>query len=150
MKTLPLLLALAIACAHADALFTDPVASKNGLAWLNTETRAATTLTLTRNPDGGETIAVIPSGGTVGVLFVDDGGHFLVKTPFGITGWAQARAGEDSGETFPALKHRHDERLGLDRPPVYEIYDRLLDTAFVRGGARYHMDCTVSLSGQHY
>lgn len=114
MKTLPLILALAAISAHAEALFTDPVANKSGFAWLNTETRAATTLTLTRNPDGGDTIAVIPAGGTVGVLFVDDGGHFLVKTPFGITGWAQARAGEDSGETFPALKHRHDERLGLD------------------------------------
>lgn len=187
MKTLPLLLALAAASAHAEALFTDPVANKNGFAWLNSETRAATTLTLTRNPDGGDTIAVIPAGDSITALLRNADGHILAKTPFGITGWAQAQAGEDSGETFPALALRHDDALNLDlyyhpelgkpqnnhyyysdaepdtpapglpqesalddRPPAYEIYDRLLDTAFVRGGARYHMDCTVSLSGQHY
>ena len=187
MKTLPLLLALAAASAHAEALFTDPIASKNSFAWLNSETRAATTLTLTRNPDGGDTIAVIPAGDSITALLRNADGHILAKTPFGITGWAQAQAGEDSGETFPALALRHDDALNLDlyyhpelgkpqnnhyyysdaepdtpapglpqesalddRPPAYEIYDRLLDTAFVRGGARYHMDCTVSLSGQHY
>ena len=92
MKTLPLLLALAAACAHADALFTDPVANKNGFAWLNTETRAATTLTLTRNPDGGDTIAVIPAGGSITALLRDADGHVLGKTPFGITGWAKTAA----------------------------------------------------------
>ena len=32
----------------------------------------------------------------------------------GITGWAQAQAGEDSGETFPALALRHDDTLNID------------------------------------
>lgn len=181
-----LILSFIISSAHASALFTDTIPKKNG-SWINHETHAATTLTLTRHPDGGDTIAVIPPGGTVGVLFVDDGGHYLVKTPFGITGWAQARAGEDSGETFPALERRHDERLGLDlhyhpelgspldkhyyyddiepdipapglppesapdeRAPAYEIYDRLLKAAFAPGGVRYHIDCAVSLRGEHY
>ena len=91
-SALPFLLALAIACAHGEALFTDPVATNSAnapLIWLNRETTAATTLTLTREPDGGDTIAVIPRGGSITVLMRDADGHTLAKTPFGITGWAQ-------------------------------------------------------------
>ena len=116
-SALPFLLALAITRAHGEALFTDPIATNSAnapLIWLNRETTAATTLTLTREPDGGDTIAVIPRGGSITVLMRDADGHTLAKTPFGITGWAQAQAGEDSGETFPALALRHDDTLNID------------------------------------
>lgn len=190
-RQIPILMAvLTLATARATSLFTDAIpANSNGapLAWLDRETTAATTLTLSRTPDGDDTIAVIPPGGRVDVLFVDEAGNCLVKTPFGITGWAQARAGADSGETFPALALRHDDRLATDlyylpelgKPldnhyyyteaepdtpapglppentadetgPVSEIFDRLLETALAPGGTRYNIDCTVSLSGQHY
>lgn len=116
-SALPFLLALAITRAHGEALFTDPVATNSAnapLIWLNRETTGATTLTLTREPDGGDTIAVIPRGGSITALMRDADGHTLAKTPFGITGWAQAQAGEDSGETFPALALRHDDTLNID------------------------------------
>ena len=116
-SALPFLLALAITRAHGEALFTDPIATNSAnapLIWLNRETTAATTLTLTREPDGGDTIAVIPRGGSITALMRDADGHTLAKTPFGITGWAQAQAGEDSGETFPALALRHDDTLNID------------------------------------
>ena len=91
-SALPFLLALAITRAHGEALFTDPIATNSAnapLIWLNRETTAATTLTLTREPDGGDTIAVIPRGGSITALMRDADGHTLAKTPFGITGWAQ-------------------------------------------------------------
>ena len=94
-SALPFLLALAITRAHGEALFTDPIATNSAnapLIWLNRETTAATTLTLTREPDGGDTIAVIPRGGSITALMRDADGHTLAKTPFGITGWAQAQA----------------------------------------------------------
>jgi len=99
-SALPFLLALAIACAHGEALFTDPIATNSAnapLIWLNRETTAATTLTLTREPDGGDTIAVIPRGGSITVLMRDADGHTLAKTPFGITGWGGGGGGGGRG-----------------------------------------------------
>ena len=180
-----ILLALATV-ARAAPLFTDDISDQND-GWINRETRAATALTLTREPEGGDTIATIAAGEALGILLADKNGHFLGKTPFGITGWVQARAGEGRSETFPALEQLHDNRLNLDiyyhpergkalnnhyyydeaepdtpspglppeprkddPAPVYEIFDRLLETAFTPGGTRYFIDCTVSLNDQHY
>ena len=180
-----ILLALATV-ARAAPLFTDDISDQND-GWINRETRAATALTLTREPDGGDTIATIAAGEALGILLADKNGHLLGKTPFGITGWVQARAGEGRSETFPALEQLHDDRLNLDiyyhpelgkalnnhyyydeaepdtpspglppdprkddPAPVYEIFDRLLETAFTPGGTRYFIDCTVSLNDQHY
>lgn len=108
-NTLALLLAVATGSAHAAAdAFTDSIPAKAEgipLAYIGKDTRAATALTLTAKPDGGDAIGYLPQDSSVHVLLADDHGNHLVRTDYGITGWAQKGEKPEAGsEAFPALE----------------------------------------------
>ena len=108
-NTLALLLAVATGSAHAAAdAFTDSIPAKAEgipLAYIGKDTRAATALTLTAKPDGGDAIGYLPQDSSVHVLLADDHGNHLVRTDYGITGWAQKGEKLEAGsEAFPALE----------------------------------------------
>ena len=108
-KSLTLLLALAVGSAHAAAdSFADSIpAQADGvpLAYVGKDPTAATALTLTAKPDGGDAIGYLPAGSKVHVLLADDHGNHLVRTDYGITGWAQKGENLAAGnEVFPPLE----------------------------------------------
>ena len=109
-NTFALLLAILAASqaqAAADA-FSDSIPAKADgvpLAYIGKDTRAATALTLTAKPDGGDAIGYLPQDSSVHVLLADDHGNHLVRTDYGITGWAQKGEKPEAGsEAFPALE----------------------------------------------
>ena len=106
---LALLLALAMGSAYAAAdHFTDSVPAKADgvpLSYVGKDSTAATALTLTAKPDGGDAIGYLPKDSRVHVLLADDHGNHLVRTDYGITGWAQKGEKLEAGsEAFPALE----------------------------------------------
>lgn len=118
MKYQPLILlaALTAGSVHAAAdSFADSVPAKAEglpLVYVGKDTTAATALTLTFKTDGGHDIGSIGKGGKVHVLLVDDKGNHLVRSNYGIVGWAQARESKDAGdETFPALDTVEDKEI---------------------------------------
>ena len=98
-------LALLAAQAGAAALFADAIATPpqgQSLALVEKASRAAQALALTRHADGsGPVVAHLPAGSPLVVLLADAQGRHLVKTPFGLTGWAQIDEGKDGNA--PAL-----------------------------------------------
>ena len=108
-NSLALLLALAMGSAYAAAdYFTDSVPAKADgvpLSYVGKDSTAATALTLTTKPDGGDAIGYLPKDSRVHVLLADDHGNHLVRTDYGITGWAQKGENLAAGnEVFPALE----------------------------------------------
>ena len=108
-NSLALLLALAMGSAYAAAdYFTDSVPAKADgvpLAYVGKDSTAATALTLTAKPDGGDAIGYLPKDSRVHVLLADDHGNYLVRTDYGITGWAQKGENLAAGnEVFPPLE----------------------------------------------
>lgn len=108
-NSLALLLALAMGSAYAAAdYFTDSVPAKADgvpLAYVGKDSTAATALTLTAKPDGGDAIGYLPKNSRVHVLLADDHGNHLVRTDYGITGWAQKGENLEAGnEVFPPLE----------------------------------------------
>ena len=108
-NSLALLLALAMGSAYAAAdYFTDSVPAKADgvpLSYVGKDSTAATALTLTAKPDGGDAIGYLPKDSRVHVLLADDHGNHLVRTDYGITGWAQKGENLEAGnEVFPPLE----------------------------------------------
>ena len=106
---LALLLTAIAGSAHAAAdAFSDSIPAKAEgvpLAYIGKDTRAATALTLTAKPDGGDAIGYLPQDSSVHVLLADDHGNHLVRTGYGITGWAQKGENLEAGsEVFSALE----------------------------------------------
>ena len=82
------------------------------LAYVGKDTRSATPLILTLGASGGDIIGSLAKDRPLQVLLVDSDGNHLIKTAFGITGWAQQGEDGDS-ETFPALKTVQDVHYNL-------------------------------------
>ena len=120
MKTSLLCLTLLAAHASAENLFQDKVPGKSegAYAYIGQESTAALPLKLTFAPDGGHTVANLSQGSALTVLLVDKQGHYLLKTPFGLTGWAQAhpegsRTPVDPFANLVSLKNTSPRDAGL-------------------------------------
>ena len=135
------------------------------LAYVGKDTRSATPLILTLGASGGDIIGSLAKDRPLQVLLVDSDGNHLIKTAFGITGWAQQGEDGDS-ETFPALKTVQDvhynpelgtpldeyyHRLEAGEPlrpgkidgdeyPDSTHYHRLLQTALTPGGSSWYIE----------
>lgn len=135
------------------------------LAYVGKDTRSATPLILTLGASGGDIIGSLAKDRPLQVLLVDSDGNHLIKTAFGITGWAQQGEDGDS-ETFPALKtvqdvhynpelgtplDEHYHRLEAGEPlrpgkidgdeyPDSTHYHRLLQTALTPGGSSWYIE----------
>ena len=154
-KTLALLLALAAGSAYAAAdSFADSIpAQADGvpLAYVGKDTTATTALTLTAKPSGGDAIGYLPKDSRVHVLLADDHGNHLVRTDYGLTGWAQKGENPDAGsEAFPPLETAKDEYAATlhynpqlaGKPHNNPSEETLtLETALQPGGVRYQIYC---------
>ena len=170
-NSLALLLALAMGSAYAAAdYFTDSVPAKADgvpLAYVGKDSTAATALTLTAKPDGGDAIGYLPKDSRVHVLLADDHGNYLVRTDYGITGWAQKGENLAPLETvkerfndFDLATIHYNPQLGKKQDSDYyydanykpvsgkapadagdDVFDRhlLLETALKPGGAPYNL-----------
>ena len=74
--------------------------------------------TLSFKPDGGEVVAVLPRGAKTEVLLSDDAGHYLLRSDFGLVGWA--RAGGAGNDDFSPEQL---EQRGLD--PATDVSRRV-------------------------
>ena len=86
-------------------LADDIPAGKDGvMTYIGKESKTTAPLALTLDPEGGETVAIIPQGGEVTVLLHDGKGHTLVANHFHLTGWAQPASSAENNDDFPALE----------------------------------------------
>jgi len=59
---------------------------KQPFYYVGLQSRALRDVTITSDKSGRDPVAHIPKGGRMTVL-IDDDGHYLLKTPFGLLGW---------------------------------------------------------------
>ena len=78
-------------------------------------------MTLSFKPDGGEVVAVLPRGAKTEVLLSDDAGHYLLRSDFGLVGWA--RAGGAGKDDFSPEQLEQLEQRGLD--PATDVSRRV-------------------------
>lgn len=157
--TLGLLLLAPLAQAD-EALFADPPeAGRSALNYLNKETTAAVPLRLSH---GDQEVTTLPAGAPLTVLLSDREGHFLVKTPLGLLGWASATK-EAAPDPFTGLKEFKDDQESPSftlhyRPETSQVinktlteedweYYHFLDTALTPGGPIQQWVCEPGPSG---
>ena len=122
-KTLIVLALTLAATANAAPLplANDIPAGKDGvMTYIGKESKTTAPLALTLDPEGGETVAIIPQGGAVTVLLHDGKGHTLVANHFGLTGWAQPASSAENNDDFPALEKSELREKGSD--PIFSLH----------------------------
>ena len=72
---------------------------------MKTETGKA--VTLMSKPGGGEKVAGLGAGAKVHVL-INQGDHYLVSTPFGLTGWVEVENGYGPDSPLKGIYYRGD------------------------------------------
>lgn len=84
---------------------------------LEKDIQAALPLVLTRHPDGGDVVARVAQGENVQIVLTE-GGYYLLKTVFGLTGWLQG----DDGGAADGLDKLKTRTLDIDGTAAYTLH----------------------------
>ncbi|MEM7012137.1 MAG: hypothetical protein AAF585_11695 [Verrucomicrobiota bacterium] len=71
------------------------------------KTKTTKAVTLMSKPGGGEKVAALGADAQVHVL-INQGDHYLVSTPFGLTGWVEVKEGFQQGSSLEGIYYRGD------------------------------------------